>query len=104
FPSRDPLDRIGVPYAMVDPAKVVAVVETDEPSTRLPPRPPDAVSKKIAVHLVGSLLEELAPGRLPRESLTLQSGVGNVGNALMTGLGEHPDLPPFTVYNEVFPE
>ncbi len=101
-PIRHPLDRIGVPYAMVDPAKVVAIVETDEGSTRWPPRPPDAMSKKIAGHLVGFFLEELAAGRLPREFLPLQSGVGNVGNALMTGLGEHPDLPPFTVYTEVF--
>jgi succinate CoA transferase len=102
IPIRHPLDRIGAPHAMVDPAKVVAIVETDEGSTRRPPRPPDAVSAKIAGHLVGFFLEELAAGRLPREFPPLQSGVGNVGNALMTGLGDHPDLPPFTVYTEVF--
>ncbi|HUL03927.1 MAG TPA: succinate CoA transferase [Gemmatimonadales bacterium] len=102
IPIRHPLDRIGVPYAMVDPAKVVAIVETDEPSTRVPPRQPDAASKKIAEHLVGFFLDELAAGRLPREFLPLQSGVGNIGNALMAGLGEHPDLPAFTVYTEVF--
>jgi acyl-CoA hydrolase len=32
----------------------------------------------------------------------LQSGVGNVGNAVMAGLGERTDLPPFTMYSEVF--
>src|SRR5271165_7005046 len=36
IPIRHPLDRIGAPHAMVDPAKVVAVVETDEGSTRQP--------------------------------------------------------------------
>jgi acetyl-CoA hydrolase len=102
IPIRHPLDRIGVPYAMVDPAKVVAIVETDEGSERQPPRPSDAVSGKIAGHLVDFLLEELAAGRLPREFLPLQSGVGNVGNALLAGLGEHPDLPAFTLYTEVF--
>jgi propionyl-CoA:succinyl-CoA transferase len=102
IPIRHPLDRIGVPYAVVEPAKVVAIVETDAGSERQPPRPPDAVSKKIAGHLVDFLLEELAAGRLPREFLPLQSGVGNVGNALMAGFGEHPDLPAFTVYTEVF--
>jgi propionyl-CoA:succinyl-CoA transferase len=102
IPIRHPLDRIGAPFAMVDPAKVVAIVETDEPSTRLPPRPPDAVSRKIAEHLVRFFLEELAAGRLPSEFLPLQSGVGNVGNALLAGLGEHPDLPAFTLYTEVF--
>uniref|UniRef100_UPI00054E0C6D acetyl-CoA hydrolase n=1 Tax=Edaphobacter aggregans TaxID=570835 RepID=UPI00054E0C6D len=102
IPIRHPLDRIGANFALVDPAKVVAIVETDEPSTRLPPRPPDAVSKQIAEHLVQFFLEELAAGRLPREFLPLQSGVGNVGNALITGLGENPELPAFTVYTEVF--
>jgi succinate CoA transferase len=102
IPIRHPLDRIGAPYAMVDPAKVVAIVETDEGSTRQPPRQPDAASKKIAENLVGFLLEELAAGRLPHEFLPLQSGVGNVGNALIAGIGEHPDLPSFTVYTEVF--
>jgi acetyl-CoA hydrolase len=102
IPIRHPLDRIGAPFAMVDPPKVVAIVETNEPSTRQPPRQPDAVSKRIAEHLVRFFLEELAAGRLPREFLPLQSGVGNVGNALLTGIGEHPDLPSFTVYTEVF--
>ena len=86
IPIRHPLDRIGVPYAMLDPTKVVAIVETDEPSTHLPPRQPDAVRKKIAEHLVRFFLDELAAGRLPREFLPLQSGVGNVGNALLAGI------------------
>jgi len=60
------------------------------------------VSKKIAEHLVRFFLEELAAGRLPHEFLPLQSGVGNIGNAVLAGIGEHPDLPPFTVYTEVF--
>jgi propionyl-CoA:succinyl-CoA transferase len=102
IPIRHPLDRIGLPYATVDPAKVVGIVETDEPSTRQAPRLPDAASLKIAEHLVHFFLDEMAGGRLPREFLPLQSGVGNVGNALMAGLGEDPDLPPFTVYTEVF--
>jgi propionyl-CoA:succinyl-CoA transferase len=102
IPIRHPLDRIGAPYAMVDPAKVVAIVETDEPSTRVPPRQPDALSRRIAEHLVRFFLEELAAGRLPREFLPLQSGVGNVGNALLSGLGAHPDLPAFTLFTEVF--
>jgi len=104
LPIRHPLDRIGLPYATVDPAKVVAVVETDAPSTRRAPCPPDAGSRRIAEHLVRFFLDEIAAGRLPHEFLPLQSGVGNVGNALMADLGEHPDLPSFTMYSEVFQE
>jgi len=102
IPIRHPLDRIGLPYATVDPAKVVAVVETDEPSTHPAPAAPDAGSRAIAEHLVRFFLDEIAAGRLPEEFLPLQSGVGNVGNALIADLAEHPDLPPFTMYTEVF--
>ena len=34
--------------------------------------------------------------------LPLQAGVGNVANAVMNGLGHHPDIPPFMMYSEVF--
>jgi acetyl-CoA hydrolase len=102
IPIRRALDRVGRNYATVDPGKVVAVVETDEPSSRMTPRPPDATSQKIAEHLVRFLLHERAAGRLPRELPPLQSGVGNIGNGVMAGLGEHTDLPPFTMYTEVF--
>jgi acetyl-CoA hydrolase len=39
---------------------------------------------------------------LPREFLPLQSGVGNVGNAIMAQLTQHTELPPFSMYTEVF--
>ena len=97
-----PLDRIGEPFATVDPAKVVGVVETYQASTRPAPKEPDAGSRAIAENLVGFFLEELAAGRLPAEFLPLQSGVGNIGNALIAGLADHDDMPPFTMYTEVF--
>ena len=102
IPINHPLDRIGHPYATVDPGKIVAIVETDEASPRSAPRPPDETSRKIAERLVRFLLDERAAGRLPREMPPLQSGVGNIGNAVMSGLGEHSDFPPFTMYTEVF--
>jgi propionyl-CoA:succinyl-CoA transferase len=102
LPIRHPLDRIGLPYAAVDPAKIVALVETHSPSSRPAPRTPDPASRMIAQHLVRFFCEEIAAARLPREFLPLQSGVGNVGNAVIAGLAEHHDLPPFTMYTEVF--
>jgi acetyl-CoA hydrolase len=102
IPIRRPLDRVGRKYATVDPDKIVAIVETDEASSCPPPRPADATSRKIAENLVRFLLDEQAAGRLPRELPPLQSGVGNIGNGVMAGLGEHIDLPPFTMYTEVF--
>ncbi|MBA1739629.1 acetyl-CoA hydrolase, partial [Escherichia coli] len=36
--------------------------------------------------------------------LPLQSGVGNINNAVMARLGENPVTPPFMMYSEVLQE
>jgi succinate CoA transferase len=97
-----PLQRIGKPYARVDPEKVVGVVETDQPDDLGGFDPPDAVSRAIAGHVVRFLLGERAAGRIPPEFLPLQSGVGNIANAVLAGLGDDPDVPDFLMYTEVF--
>ena len=102
IPILNPLDRIGQPYAIDDPAKIISVIETNESSTREPPRPSDATSNKIAGHVVRFFLNEISLGRLPKDFLPIQSGVGNIGNGVMAGLGEQTGLPPFAMYTEVF--
>ncbi len=102
IPLFHPLARIGWPYAMVDPRKVVAVVETDEPDQVADFAEPDEASRRIANHVVDFLLREMHAGRIPPEFLPLQAGVGNVANAALAALGEHPDIPPFFMYSEVF--
>jgi succinate CoA transferase len=97
-----PLQRIGKPYARVDPEKVVGVVETFQPDELGGFDAPDAVSRSIAEHVVGFLLDELTAGRIPPGFLPLQVGVGNVANAVLGGLGAHPDIPAFLMYTEVF--
>jgi propionyl-CoA:succinyl-CoA transferase len=59
------------------------------------------VSQRIAGHVVDFLLDELHLGRIPADFLPLQSGVGNVANAVMAGLGES-DVPPFYMFSEVY--
>lgn len=97
-----PLQRIGKPYAHVDPKKVIGIVETDLADEMHGFDPPDVVSKAIANHVVEFLLAELRAGRIPPEFLPLQSGVGNVANAVMDGLGAHADIPNFSMYTEVY--
>ncbi len=97
----DPLTRIGWPYALVDPKKVIGVVENDEPDQIGSFSAPDKISKEIAAHVIKFLLNEKSAGRIPESFLPLQAGVGNVANAVMAGLGEHPDVPPFKMYSEV---
>ncbi len=102
IPIDHPLDKIGTPFVQVDPAKIVGVVENDESDGVAPFDQPDEVSQKIANHIIAFILEEKAQGRIPKEFLPLQSGVGNVANAVMAGLGAHPDVPPFYMFSEVF--
>jgi len=98
---QEPLDKIGRRFARVDPGKVVGVVHNDEPDGGRPFSAPDDVSRRIAEHVARFLLGEVAAGRIPKEFLPLQSGVGNVCNAVMAGLAACTDLPRFTVYTEV---
>lgn len=101
IPIEAPLSRIGWPYAAVDPRRIVGVVETDEPDGVAAFDAPDTVSERIADHVVRFLLGELRAGRIPREFLPVQAGVGNVANAVLRGLGGHADVPPFFMYSEV---
>jgi succinyl-CoA:acetate CoA-transferase len=105
-PNRVPIpliratDRIGSPYLEVDPAKVVAVVETHRPDRNSPFSPPDENSKKIAGHILEFLTHEVKQGRLPQNLLPLQSGVGNIANAVLSGLNDGP-FENLTSYTEV---
>ncbi|MCU1670065.1 MAG: aarC [Blastococcus sp.] len=87
IPLTHPGDRIGRPYLSCPPEKIVAVVSTDAPDRNTPFAPPDASSRRIAGHVIEFLEHEVRRGRLPRELLPLQSGVGNVANAVLAELG-----------------
>jgi len=102
IPILDPLTKIGTPYVQVDPEKIVAVVEHECPDDVNPFSEADEASRRIARHTVQFFLDEIAAGRIPEEFLPLQSGVGNVANAVMAGLGEAEDIPPFYMFSEVF--
>ena len=88
IPLVNPGDRIGEPYLKVDLDKVVAVVETDAPDRIGRFSPPDDVSKRIAANLVDFFRHEIKAGRLGEHLLPLQSGVGNIANAVLAGLHE----------------
>jgi succinyl-CoA:acetate CoA-transferase len=95
-----PSDRIGVPYLHCPPEKIVAIVETNAPDRNTPFKAVDAASELIAGHVVDFLTHEVRQGRLPPNLLPLQSGVGNVANAVLAGLDEGP-FQPLTAYTEV---
>jgi succinyl-CoA:acetate CoA-transferase len=95
-----PSDRIGVPYLHCPPEKIIAVVPTDSPDYATPSRATDRDSQEIAGHVLDFLTHEVRRGRLPAILPPLQSGVGNVTNAVLAGLGSGP-FPLLTAYTEV---
>ena len=92
---------IGLPYVKVDPAKIVGVVKTSEPNEGKPFAPLDEVTLAIGKNVADFLVNEIREGRLPKEFVPLQSGVGNVANAVLGCMGENEEIPAFNVYTEV---
>ena len=105
-PNRQPIlmtepgQRIGEPYLRCDPAKVIAVVATDAPDRNSKFAEPDANSNAIASHIIEFLQHEVKKGRLPKELLPIQSGVGNIANAVLAGLNNGP-FEHLNAYTEV---
>lgn len=86
LPINKPSDRIGDKVYKIDPAKVIAVVETSDPDRNSPFKPLDEDSKKIAGYLLDFFESEIKAGRLEENLAPLQSGVGNIANAVLAGL------------------
>jgi len=100
IPLIRPDDRIGEPDFRCDPDKIIAIVETESPDRNLPFAPPDAVAKQIAGHILEFFSHEISKGRLPADLLPLQSGVGNIANAVLSGLLDGP-FSNLTAFTEV---
>ena len=93
-------DRIGETCYHIDSDKVVAIIETDAPDRNTPFKDLDADSLAIAGHLLDFLGDEVKAGRIPKNLLPLQSGVGNIANAVLAGLLEGP-FEQLVSYTEV---
>ena len=77
---------------------MVAIVLTDSPDRNSAFKAPDAASKRIAGHILEFLSWEVQKGRMPANLLPLQSGVGNIANAVLFGLEEGPFEEPDLLY------
>ena len=93
-------DRIGKEYIQVDPSKII-VVETNLPNEGSGFAPVDETTHKIGENVAEFFVREMKAGRIPAEFLPIQSGVGNIANAVLAALCECPDIPDFEVYTEV---
>ena len=86
IPITKPDDRIGTPFMPCPPEKIAAIVMTDkeEPPQKFKPITP--ATEKIGENVVKFLKGEIAAGRLPEDPGPIQSGVGSVGNAVLSSL------------------
>ncbi len=101
IPIWSAMDRIGQPFARVEPSRVVGVVETEIRDAAPAFASEGAAPEQIAGHIVRFLAEEVMKGRIPPQFLPIQAGVGNVSNAVMSALGAAGEIPPFEMYTEV---
>ncbi len=96
-----PSDRIGMEYLQVDPAKIAGIVETDKPDESRGFTPADPVTDKIGLNVAEFIAADMKAGCIPSTFLPLQSGVGNVANAVLGALGANKEIPAFEMYTEV---
>jgi propionyl-CoA:succinyl-CoA transferase len=101
IPVYAPSDRIGSPIIKVDPSKIVGVVETDLDDETRGFNAPTPLTEQIGQRVSEFLAAEMAAGRIPKSFLPIQSGVGDIANAVLGALGTNRDIPPFEMYTEV---
>lgn len=94
-------DRAGAATLKIDPKKIIGVVKTSVPGGGKPFSPADETTLTIGDNVCHFLMSELKAGRIPSTFLPLQSGVGNIANAVLAGLDANPDIPAFDMYTEV---
>ena len=104
IPIYKPSDRIGTTYLQVDPAKIVGIVEVNLPDEARGFTAPDPTTDKIGQNVADFLLADMKRGIIPSSFLPLQSGVGNIANAVLGALGGDKNVPAFEMYTEVLQE
>lgn len=92
--------RIGKEYIQADPTKIV-IVETNAPNDGSCFSPIDEITSKIGENAANFLVNEMKRGAIPSSFLPIQSGVGNIANAVLSAMGNNKNIPDFEIYTEV---
>lgn len=101
IPIYNAADRIGKPYVQVDPKKVVGIVDVYLPNEQVVFKELDPVTRKIGENVVSFIMGDVKRGVIPSTGLPIQSGIGNVANAVLKALEDCPELPSLDLYSEV---
>ncbi len=106
-PNRQPLEitspdgRIGCCTLKVDPSKIIGIVASHSPDGIAAFKAGNATTDKIGDNVVAFLEKEYAEGRIPEGFLPMQSGVGNIANAVLAAIGRSKTIPAVSMYTEV---
>ena len=105
-PTRQPIpivacnSRIGLSAMRVDPARIAAIVITEQSDSAAVLDTPGPETRDIADHLIAFFIRETARGCLDLEVNPLQVGIGNISNAVLSGLASGP-FDRLQMYSEV---
>lgn len=105
-PNREPIpitypgQRIGRSSIKCGVDKIAAIVFTNDQDKTRPFGEIDETSKKISKNLIDFLKKEVEDGKLPKNLYPIQSGVGNIANAVLNGLVDS-HFTGLTFYTEV---
>ena len=94
-------DRVGTPYVEIDKSKVVALIQSDKPDYPVAFKPTSAADKQIAQNVIEFLLYCQGKFNWGKRLPPIQSGVGNVANAIVSELYESP-FQKIRFWTEVF--
>lgn len=94
-------DRIGTQRVWVDPKKIAGIVHSNRQDEVKDFSPVTDVTTRIGLNVAEFLAGEIRNGHIPKSFLPIQSGVGNVANAVLGAMGDHPEIPRFQMYSEV---
>jgi acyl-CoA hydrolase len=94
-------DRVGTPYVEIDKNKVVAIVESEKPDYPVNFKPTQEIERKIAQNVVEFLMHCRKLFSWGKRLPPIQSGVGNVANAIVGELYKSP-FQKIRFWTEVF--
>jgi acetyl-CoA hydrolase len=94
-------DRVGTPYVEIDKSKVVAVIESDRSDYPVSFKPTTEVDRKIAENVIDFLMYCQKKFNWRKRLPPIQSGVGNVANAIIGELYKSP-FQKIRFWTEVF--
>lgn len=101
IPITNVIDRVGKPYVEFDISKVAAVVESTQPDYPVPFKDTSDVDKKIAQNVIDYLLLLREQFHWAKRLPPIQSGVGNIANAVVGELYNSP-FQRIRFWTEVF--